>query len=315
MCLIALAIDQHRRFPLVLATNRDEFFGRPTARLAWWQPEDAAAPVLGGRDLLHGGTWLGLSAQGRLAVVTNVRHGQAADPQAPSRGHIVPAWLAQRESADRFWMRTALSGHNGFNLLALDFKNNHCFWASNLSTHPLRLASGLYALSNGLMGDAPWPKVSRLKLELKRALDFCSPEAPLDSLADTLFAALADRQVAPDEALPETGLPLLRERELSAAFVRTADGLYGTRSSTLVITERVQRRLVTHVIERSFSGQGGAVLVRRSQLKHWPPRPTDPLSEPEAVSETPSEVQDDTVADPAAVPVKRPRMRRLLRRG
>ena len=37
MCLIALAIDQSRRFPLVVAANRDEFFARPAARLAWWK--------------------------------------------------------------------------------------------------------------------------------------------------------------------------------------------------------------------------------------------------------------------------------------
>ena len=32
MCLVALAIDQQRRFPLVVAANRDEFFDRPTQR-------------------------------------------------------------------------------------------------------------------------------------------------------------------------------------------------------------------------------------------------------------------------------------------
>lgn len=314
MCLIALAIDQHRRFPLVLTTNRDEFFSRPTARLSWWQADDSAVPLLGGRDLLQGGTWLGLSAQGRLALVTNVRQGLPPDPDAPSRGHIVPQWLAQRESADRFWMRTALSGHNGFNLLALDFNENQCFWASNLSAHPLRLTSGLYALSNGQMDDAPWPKVARLKREVQQTLEVCSPDTSVDSLANTLFAALADRQVAPDESLPDTGLPLARERELSAAFVRTADGTYGTRSSTLVITERVQRRLVTHVLERSFSAHSSVVLMRRSQLKHWPPRPTAPLSEPEAVSETPSVSPSGSEGEPAGA-IKRQRMRRLLRSG
>ena len=56
MCLVALAIDQSRRFPLVIASNRDEYFKRPAARLAWWAPEPGAASVLGGRDLDSGGT-------------------------------------------------------------------------------------------------------------------------------------------------------------------------------------------------------------------------------------------------------------------
>ena len=49
MCLVALAIDHDRRFPLVIAANRDEFFKRPTARLGWWTPESggpaSVAPV------------------------------------------------------------------------------------------------------------------------------------------------------------------------------------------------------------------------------------------------------------------------------
>ena len=39
MCLAALALDCSRRFPFVVAANRDEFFHRPAARLGWWQPE------------------------------------------------------------------------------------------------------------------------------------------------------------------------------------------------------------------------------------------------------------------------------------
>ena len=34
MCLIALALDESRRFPLVVAANRDEFFERPAQRLS-----------------------------------------------------------------------------------------------------------------------------------------------------------------------------------------------------------------------------------------------------------------------------------------
>ena len=51
MCLVALALDQSRRFPLVLASNRDEYFKRPAARLAWWTPHPGDPAVLGGRDI------------------------------------------------------------------------------------------------------------------------------------------------------------------------------------------------------------------------------------------------------------------------
>ena len=67
MCLAAWAIDQTRAFPLVLVANRDEYFERPAARLAWWQDRPDRPPILGGRDLHQGGTWFGLTTAGRLA--------------------------------------------------------------------------------------------------------------------------------------------------------------------------------------------------------------------------------------------------------
>ncbi|MEE9265611.1 MAG: NRDE family protein, partial [Gammaproteobacteria bacterium] len=48
MCLIFLAWRRHPDYRLVVAANRDEFYGRPTAPAAFW-PE--APDVLAGRDL------------------------------------------------------------------------------------------------------------------------------------------------------------------------------------------------------------------------------------------------------------------------
>ena len=258
MCLVAIAIDQSRRFPLVVASNRDEFFARPAARLGWWMPQPGAASVLGGRDLESGGTWMGLTAQGRLALLTNVRGVVPTDATAPSRGRIVTDWLAARERTDRFWMRTVLSGYNGFNLLAADFRQGECFWASNTGAHPNRLERGVYGLSNAGL-DAPWPKVVALKARLAAAM---AAAASVDELAAALFAALGDRGMAPDAGLPQTGIPIDLERQLSAAFIRTPDQRYGTRCSTLIITERSGRHPVTHVFERSFNAGGGAALLR-----------------------------------------------------
>ena len=307
MCLVALALDQSRRFPLVLASNRDEYFKRPAARLAWWTPQPGDPAVLGGRDVESGGTWLGLTAQGRLALVTNVRGRMATDTSAPTRGRIVTEWLAARQTPENFWMRTALSGYNGFNLIAADFQRGECFWASNTAAHPQRLERGLYGLSNGPL-DAPWPKVLALKDRLNAAMD---TSVSVDALAAQLFAALADRHVAPDDALPQTGIPLEWERQLSSAFIRTPDQAYGTRCSTLIITERAGRHLITHVLERSFNASAAVALLRRSSLRNWPPRYTDePASggfEQAAVSES----ELSTAPEPATA--KKTRVRSLLK--
>ena len=105
-------------------------------RLAWWTPEGQREPILGGRDLSAGGTWMGLTARGRFALVTNVRRPDAPATDGPSRGAIVPAWLSGDLPVDRFWPRMALSGYAPFNLIAADFRRGECYWASN------QLASG-----------------------------------------------------------------------------------------------------------------------------------------------------------------------------
>jgi hypothetical protein len=84
MCLAFVAIDAHARYPLVIAANRDEYHARVAEPAHWW-PEG----ILAGRDLLAGGTWLGVSRQGRWALVTNVRDAGHNDKSAPSRGSLV----------------------------------------------------------------------------------------------------------------------------------------------------------------------------------------------------------------------------------
>uniref|UniRef100_UPI003137D8A7 NRDE family protein n=1 Tax=Variovorax sp. YR752 TaxID=1884383 RepID=UPI003137D8A7 len=297
MCLLTLALDESRRFPLVVAANRDEFFARPAARLAWWAPEPGATQILGGRDLDAGGTWLGLTAEGRLGLLTNVRDPSRNDPTAPSRGRIVPEWLAARERVDQFWMRTALAGYNGFNLIAADFALGECYWASNNGAHPQRLERGVYGLSNAGL-DTPWPKVLSLKARTREAI---TESASIDELAARLFEALADRSLPQDAALPDTGIGLDKERMLAPAFIRSSDQAYGTRCSTLIVTERVNRHNVTHVLERSFSPNGGMALLRRATLNHWPPRYSAgdavPAMQGGAVSE--SEVDGGVAAAPA----------------
>lgn len=266
MCLIALALDRHPRFTLVIAANRDEFLDRAAASLDWWQPAPAAAPLLSGRDLRAGGTWMGLSATGRVAMLTNVRDLPRQKPTAPSRGAIVPAWLAAQSSAADFWRDMATRDHNPFNLLAGDLAHRQWWWADDRAREPQRLEPGLYGLSNAAL-DTPWPKVQQLKAAVAAALAQAASTAQLEAL---LFAALADRRTAPDAALPDTGVGLERERWLAPAFIRTPDARYGTRCSTLLIVEREGSALSARMVERQFDAAGLAHAQRGVQLDDWP---------------------------------------------
>ncbi|KAL8678001.1 MAG: hypothetical protein Q9186_005631 [Xanthomendoza sp. 1 TL-2023] len=100
MC-IALFSTAHPDYALIVINNRDEYLSRPTAPAAWWpSPNDH---ILGGRDLLRPvhGTWLGITKQGRLAVLTNFREEGQVIQEARSRGAMVNAFLMQdRHSAE-----------------------------------------------------------------------------------------------------------------------------------------------------------------------------------------------------------------------
>ena len=162
MCLAAIAIGQSARFPWVLASNRDEFHDRPTVPLAWWLPEGDSTAVLGGRDLAAGGSWLALRADGRLALVTNVREPGRFDAAAASRGGLVVEGL-QAGPTDMAWLRNVCdSPRNGFNLLLADVSTDRAVWATNRPAQQRVLGADIYGVSNASL-DTPWPKVSRLK--------------------------------------------------------------------------------------------------------------------------------------------------------
>jgi uncharacterized protein with NRDE domain len=270
MCLVALALGVHPRFPLVIAANRDEYFARPTLPLDWWSPSRGGPKILSGRDLEAGGTWMGISANGRLALLTNIRAPSQHHPDALSRGRIVTEWLAGADDADRFWAAAAARRHNGFNLIAADLSKDDWFWAANRGIEPIRLSTGIHGLSNAEL-DTPWPKVVHLKQRLAVAL---SRSTDCEGLAVALFEALADRTIVADFALTDTGMPLEVERQLSSAFVDMPARGYGTRCSTLLIRERIEGGVRTHVLERSFDRDRTATPhTRKTVIDDWPPSP------------------------------------------
>jgi uncharacterized protein with NRDE domain len=237
VCLIAFAIGASPRWPLVIAANRDEFLNRPTAPLARWTT-DAGKEVISGRDLRAGGTWLGLSPGGRMAMLTNVREPHPVAGER-SRGELVMRWLEGGMDAGQFMAQTDSAVYGAFNLVLGDFQSSEWHWLSNQSDpdggpaqgwQSCALKPGVYGLSNGAL-DTPWPKTRALKTALRQALDSDRQE----DLQTGLWSALQDRKRPSDEHLPRTGVPLALERALSSVFVDFPEHGYGTRSSTLLV--------------------------------------------------------------------------------
>lgn len=247
MCLIAFALDAHETLAFVVAANRDEFYARESAPAAWW---DEQHTVFGGRDLRAGGTWLAIDRRGRFAAVTNVRE---PDPTSGprSRGELVAGFVGGSDSASRYADRILArpDDYAGFNLLLVDLAAEpQALLVSNRDARRVVPAGGsAHAWSNGEL-DAPWPKVVQLRERLAHAM-----QGPTRQLGPALFDALADRTIADDAALPDTGIGLERERLLAPAMI-FAPGLgYGTRASTVVVVYRDGRVVF---VERSFAPQG-----------------------------------------------------------
>lgn len=224
MCLIIIAINSHPEYPLVIAANRDEYYHRPTAPLAFWED---MPDVLAGRDLAGGGTWLGVSRTGRIAAVTNYRDPTHQDPDARSRGLLIPRFLAGSTPADIYFKNLIDAGenYNGFNLVAGDI--GRLWWMSNISNEIKELKTGISGISNRLL-NTPWPKIETAKSRLRAILQSGSA---ID--VEDIFSLLSDTAAPQDRQLPDTGVGLEWERMLSPIFV--ASDSYGTRSSSVIL--------------------------------------------------------------------------------
>jgi uncharacterized protein with NRDE domain len=226
MCLIFLALNQHPTYKLIIAANRDEFYGRKTAPADFWKDQPA---IIGGRDLEANGTWMAMNKNGRISLVTNYRDPANINPNAPSRGQLVSNYLIDNEAPSTYLksLEPKAKEYNGFNLLV--GSPDELWYLSNYKEGIQKLDTGVYGLSNHLL-DTPWPKVELGKSKFREAIS--TKEIKPISLFDFLY----DEQKAPDNLLPETGVGIERERALSSMFIKMKG--YGTRCSTVVLVDK-----------------------------------------------------------------------------
>lgn len=186
MC-IALLSTAHPSYSLILLSNRDEFLSRPTAQAQWW--EQPYSHVLGGRDLerKERGTWLGITSDGRIAVLTNFREEGVEVSKGKSRGGIVTAWLQPtvdtakgvEEFAHVMLENVGIHDVGGFSLVyghlrrdrgdGLAIISNRTESAGEL-LHIAKAAGETHGLSNSHYGDLSWPKVVYGEMLLTQAI-------------------------------------------------------------------------------------------------------------------------------------------------
>ncbi|BAC13007.1 NRDE family protein [Oceanobacillus iheyensis] len=227
MCLITFAIQKHSEYPFILIANRDEFYDRPTAKASFW---DDAPAILAGRDLKSKGTWLGITKQGKIAAITNYRNPSLPETGTYSRGKIPVDFLNNEIDASHFLSRLEenKSLYAGYNALFGNYQNLYTY--NNIYNSSEQLVSGIHSLSNDKL-NTPWPKVVKARGLLQNHL-----ESNQDISNEALFRILQNADKPNDQDLPDTGIGLQLERNLSSMFIDT--GNYGTRASTIILIDK-----------------------------------------------------------------------------
>ena len=243
MCLAVIARHAHPRFSLIIVANRDEYHERPTEPAQIWSGHPQ---ILAGRDLRAGGTWLGVSATGKIGLLTNYREPGYQNLSAPTRGALVSQYLQDSTSASQYAQTVDAKGQqfNGFNLLLADSNSVH--YVSNRGQRKESLVEdGVHGLSNATL-DIAWPKVRRTKTAVSELL---SKGNALE--IDGLFEIFRDAHPAHPNEIPQTGLTPERELLLSSPFI--LDNTYGTRCSTVILVDVANQ---IYFEERSFDCNG-----------------------------------------------------------
>lgn len=198
MCTILMAWKSHPGTPVVLAANRDELIARPSAPPGILRRSPL---IVGGRDLVAGGTWLAVAEDGTVCAVTNRHPGEGAplppDPSRRSRGEI-PVALLTIDQADVPARLAALGPgrYNPVNILWLSA--DRALVAHVDDSAPVRvvdLAPGAHVLTTRDVDDDRSPKVTMLLAGLRRAM---SETGDADATLAGMRAVLADHTSASD---------------------------------------------------------------------------------------------------------------------
>lgn len=235
MCVAAIAWRAHENHLLVVAGNRDELHARASAPLHRW---DDGSGLIGGKDLVSGGMWMGVHEKlPTFGVVTNRRSDRPMDPEARSRGLLLRDVLL---GAPLFGEIENLEAYNPVNLglVAMgraELATNEPALRRQAAVGPSGLL-GTFGLSNGGIDQAS-PRVDALTGRLETWLD-----GPGDE--EMLFEALRDETPTVDDP---------SEAPFGAQPLFMRHPIYGTRCSTVIVVDHEGRG---RAVERSFDAEG-----------------------------------------------------------
>ncbi|HWL71075.1 MAG TPA: NRDE family protein [Geminicoccus sp.] len=216
MCTLVICRRPDHAWPLLVAANRDEMIGRPSAAPGRHWPDQPE--ILGGLDQLAGGSWLALSDTGVLAAMLNRKGTLGPLPGKRSRGELVLDAVQHLSAKDSASALAELDerAFRPFNLIVADTRE--AFWIRHAGNGPIRVApvpDGVSMIDSGELNDPASPRIARFRGPF-------SADLPDPASGDWSGWRLLLATPAPAGRDPGEGL-----------LIRRPDG-YGTVSSSLV---------------------------------------------------------------------------------
>ena len=228
MCLIVLSLNPKSDYKLILTSNRDEFYERPTESMHWW---DSSPRVLAGKDKNFDGTWMALSEKGKFAAVTNVREFTSLSTQKKSlenlasRGDLVKDFVLSNYSASEYLNEIDCLNYQGFNLILFDGTDG--LICSNRGFEKKLTQGETYAIGN-----------KPIENKSKKILS-----------AEEDFVKILSSEISGENLFEMMQAPVNKPLEFSKAFTKENHGrefpyrfiatdIYGTRSTTSIIIDK-----------------------------------------------------------------------------
>jgi uncharacterized protein with NRDE domain len=222
VCTLAVFVRALPGHPLVVAANRDEYVSRPALAPALLR--SAPPRVVGGRDGVAGGTWLGVNEAGLVAGVLNRHGGQPPDPARRSRGLLCLELLGYESAAEAaaHVLAEPAGRYNGFNLLLADrHEAVAATQARDAAPRVVPLEPGLHVLTNLDVDDPTCPRIAASHGRFAAVGEAFVRDGDEEAFLVRLRAVLSDHATALDPRGP-------------GSLCVHLDG-YGTRSSTVLI--------------------------------------------------------------------------------
>jgi uncharacterized protein with NRDE domain len=177
VCTLILLHRPGDPWPVLVAANRDEMLGRPSKPPAAHWP--AQPEVIGGLDVLAGGTWLAVNTQGVVAGVLNRTGSLGPQKGKRSRGDLPLMALRHATAAAAADAATAWDAGEwrSFNLIVADTRDAYFLRGlGDGAVQVSRLPSGLSMVTASDPNDVSHPRVARHLPAFQAA----TPPAPPD---------------------------------------------------------------------------------------------------------------------------------------